>query len=248
MYQYNYASGRPHMYDMKSRIQKANRIIKTLADYYGTKSLSRLSVLDVGSSTGIIDNVLASKFSKIIGTDIDIAAVSFANKHFKKKNLSFKVENAMNLSFPDNSFDIVICTQVYEHVPNAKKLFDEIYRVLKPNGVCYFAALNSLWPIEPHYNLPFLSWLPKKLANSYLRLTGKGNLYYENPESYWNLKILTAKFERAEYTSKILRDPIRFGYDDVIPNRSIMSALAYLLSPVAKYLSPTFFWILIKKI
>ena len=40
----------------------------------------------------------------------------------------------MKLSFKENSFDIVICTHVYEHVPNSKKLFDEIYRVLKPGG------------------------------------------------------------------------------------------------------------------
>lgn len=245
-YQVDYAAGRPHMYDVKNREKKAYRIIKTLEDYFESQTLSNLTVLDIGSSTGIIDNILSTRFKKIVGTDIDKQAVAFSNKNFKKNNLIFKVEDAMQLSFKDNTFDVVICTQVYEHVPNAKKLFTEIHRVLKPRGVCYLAALNKLWPWEPHYDLLFLSWLPKSVANVYLRMARKTSLYYENPETYWKLKEMTKRFECVEYTDKILRDPSRFGYEDTIPKNSFKSIIALLFSPLSKFLAPTFFWILIK--
>lgn len=39
-----------------------------------------------------------------------------------------------NISFKDNTFDVIICNHVLEHVPNDQKAMQELYRVLKPNG------------------------------------------------------------------------------------------------------------------
>ena len=44
-----------------------------------------------------------------------------------------------DLPFLDNSIDVVFNSAVLEHVPNPQKVVDEIYRVLKPNGVIYTA-------------------------------------------------------------------------------------------------------------
>jgi 2-polyprenyl-3-methyl-5-hydroxy-6-metoxy-1,4-benzoquinol methylase len=236
-YQNNYASIRPQMYDIKSRQNKALRIVKTLEDYFGKEEIKKLTLLDVGASTGIIDSILAKSFRKVIGTDIDRKAISFATNKFKKSNLKFKVEDAMKLSFKENTFDIVICTHVYEHVPNPKKLFEEIYRVLKPGGVCYLAAQNKLWPLEAHHNLLFLSYLPKNIADIYIRLFRDKKEYYEHPMSYWQLMKTLKKFKIHEYTSQILDNPKKFGYN----HRSIGS-LSYLL----KYFTPTLFWVLEK--
>ncbi len=245
-YQTDYASTRPQMYDKKSREIKAKRIIKTLANYFGENKLKDLKILDIGCSTGIIDHILAEKFKYVLGTDIDKDAVKFANQKYKSKNLIFKVEDAMQFKMAANSFDIIICTHVYEHVPSPKKLFSEIYRLLKPDGVCYLAAINQLWPMEPHYNLLFLSYLPKSFANIYVRLFKKAKKYYETPLNYWALVNLTSKFKRLEYTQKILRNPSQFGYQNTIQPNSIQSYAAFLLSPLSKYLSPTFFWLLKK--
>jgi 2-polyprenyl-3-methyl-5-hydroxy-6-metoxy-1,4-benzoquinol methylase len=243
-YQTEYASGRDQMYDVTSRIEKAKHIVKTLEDYYGKMTLKKLTVLDVGASTGIIDQYLAKHFKKVVGTDIDKGAIQYAKKTFKAKNLVFKYEDAMKLSFKKETFDVVICTHVYEHVPNAQKLFNEMYRVLKSNGVCYLAAINALWPIEPHYDLPFLSYLPKKYANYYIRIKGKHE-YYETPVTYWGLMKLTHKFEQIDYTKKILSNAQQFGYKnkilDIVP-----TFIFRLLAPLAKYFAPTTFWILKK--
>jgi len=243
-YQLDYASGRSQMYDKASRENKARRMIKTLEDFLGKTKLKNLKVLDLGTSTGIIDNILAEKFKKVVGADIDEEAVKFAKENFKKNNLEFRVEDAMKLSFKEKSFDIVICAQVYEHVPSAKKLFSEIYRVLSPGGTCYLAAINKLWPWEPHYNLPFLSWLPKPIANIWIRLSGKADRYYETPKTYWGLTRFTKKFKKVEYTQKILRNPKKFGYGDII--KGPFAFFVKAASPMAKYFAPTFFWLLIK--
>lgn len=233
-----YSDLRPQMHDLTSRKLKGARIVKTLGDLLGNKNLGKLKVLDVGSSTGIIDSVLAKKFKEVWGLDIDKSGISFAKKNFKSKNLHFEIGNALNLKFSRDKFDVVICTHIYEHVSDPQKLFNEIYRVLKPEGVCYLAAINALWPIEPHYNLPFLSWLPKNLGNLYVKALGKTDKYHENPMFYWQLKNLVKKFKIVDYTDKILTHPKKFGYQ----NLPIPSFTANYL----KYLAPTFFWILIK--
>lgn len=239
-YQSNYASTRPQMYDEKSRKNRALRIIKTLEDYYGDSyKLSELTALDVGASTGIIDKHLAPHFKQMVGIDIDGDGIIFAKKNNKLKNLVFKKDDAMKLSFPKHSFDVVICTQVYEHVPNSAKMFKEIHRVLRPGGVCYLAALNRLWPWEPHYNLLFLSWFPKPLANIYLRILRGKKEYYETTATYWGLLKLTSMFKQTDYTSKILRNPKNFGYTNI-------PALISPFSPILAYFTPTFFWILKK--
>lgn len=244
-YQLDYASNRPQMYEKMSRKTKATRIIKLLEHYCGKGKLNKLIVLDVGASTGIIDNELSKHFGQVVGIDIDKDAIKYAQNKFKRKNLLFKIDDAMKLSFKNNSFDMVICSQVYEHVPSDQKLLDEIYRVLKQNGVCYFAALNKLWPLEPHYNLLFLSWLPKDLGNFYVKILGKSTRYHETLRSYLSLKKLTYKFSVIEFTSKILSTPKKFGFENL--SRFPINIICWLISPLGKYFAPTFFWLLVKK-
>ncbi len=48
-------------------------------------------------------------------------------------------QDLTNSSFGDNYFDIVITEDVLEHIPDYKKVFSEIYRILKPEGVHFFS-------------------------------------------------------------------------------------------------------------
>lgn len=246
-YQLEYSSSNPKMFDVVSRKKRAARIITALRNYLGkSQNLKRLTVLDVGASTGIIDSFLAKFFHQVTAIDIDQNAITYAENKFKRKNLVFKVGDAMNLKFSHNSFDVVICTQVYEHVPDSKKLFEEIYRVLKSNGICYLAAINRLWPWEPHYNLPFLSWLPRKIANTYANLFRDKN-YYESSLSYWGLKKLLPNYKIYDLTQKILSNPQKYGYVETFPKSRFVLQITAIFSGVLKYFAPTFILILKKK-
>lgn len=237
-YQKNYASTRPQMYNKKSRIDKASKAEKAIVDHLG--SFKNSTILDIGSSSGIIADYFANKAKKIIGLDIDSKAIEFAKNNNKYKNVIFQYGDAMNMPFAQNTFDIVLCMHVYEHVPDSQKLFDEIYRVLKKDGICYLAAQNSLWPLEPHHNLLFLSYLPKKVADKYINIFKNKKEYYEHPTHYWKLKKMLKKFTITDYTFKILNNPQKYGYKKI---PSFLKSFSF----VAKYFSPTYIWIIQKK-
>ena len=121
-------------------------------------------VLEIRCSTGIITNYFADYFLKIDGIDIDKKEIEYANLNNKKTNVLFQAVPIEEFESNKN-YDVIVCSHIYEHVPDSRVLLDNIYRLLKPGGVCYFAARNKFQPMEPHYNLLFLSYLPKSISN-----------------------------------------------------------------------------------
>lgn len=245
-YQYNFSEiSRAAVYDRQGREQKAKTMVSVLQDFISA-DLKSLTLLDVGSSTGIIANYLSMHFGKVVGIDIDRPAVEFAKVTHKKDNLVFIQADSLKIEMPENYFDVVICAQVYEHVPDAEMMMDEIYRILKPGGVCYFAAGNRLNIIEPHYHLPFLSVIPRPLADIYIRWAGRGKFYYEKHLSYWGLRRLVRKFEVIDYTRKIIENPHRFSADYMLKTDAMKTRLAGLIVKYAYWLCPGYLWLLKK--
>ncbi len=243
-YQYDYSEIMPSVYDIEAREKKALTTLAVLEDYFD-QPLHTLSCLDVGGSTGVIDHRLAADLGRVVGIDIDSKAIGFAGQNFRRDNLEFKVGDAMALDFADASFDVVVCSHVYEHVPDATRLMAEIYRVLRPGGVCYFSGNVRLMINEPHYNLPFLSLLPRPLAHLYLRLTGKGRFYYEKHLSHRQLRQLMAAFEVRNYTPRVIDEPERFRVTYMLPPGSIKARVASFVARRMPWASPCI-WLLVK--
>jgi ubiquinone/menaquinone biosynthesis C-methylase UbiE len=74
------------------------------------------------------------------------------------------------LPFPDASFDVVTSYQTLEHVTDVRASLEEMLRVLRPGGVLYLRAPDYASFFEPHYRLPFLPCMNRRLATMYLRL------------------------------------------------------------------------------
>jgi 2-polyprenyl-3-methyl-5-hydroxy-6-metoxy-1,4-benzoquinol methylase len=243
-YQLNYSNLQPLMYAKDIRIKKANKTISVLQNYF--KDISSLNLLDIGSSTGIMTNEYAKYFKDVTGLDLDTTAVQYCTNKYKRENLKFICAPIEETNFSDSSFDVITCTQIYEHVPSDKKLIEEIFRLLKPGGVCYFAAGNRFKVIEPHYKLPFLSFLPKKVANVYIRIFTKQDFYYENLKSLRNLKKLVSKFEIIDYTLKIIKYPSRYSADDMLSEKTLRYFIFNFIAKVFYFMIPTYIWILKK--
>ncbi len=246
-YQFNFSSQHRELYSFDEREQKARKIIAVLNDHFGG-NLNNLTLLDVGSSTGIMTQLLSQHFLRTVGIDIDEEAVKFAKDKFESgDSLRFYIEDSMSINLPDNSFDVINCSQVYEHVPDSKQLMREIYRLLKPGGVCYFAAGNRLVLMEAHYRLPLLSVIPKFAAHGYMKLFKKGNFYYETHLTLWGIKKLVSQFEVIDYTKNIIRDPAKYYATDVIEPGSMKQKFASLFLDILYFLSTDYVFLLRKK-
>jgi 2-polyprenyl-3-methyl-5-hydroxy-6-metoxy-1,4-benzoquinol methylase len=247
-YQYGFSNMHfKEVYDIQKRQQKARKILAVLNNYYNGQ-IQEFTVLDMGCSTGIISSYLAPSFASVTGIDIDEPAIDYAINRIKTSSTQFYLRDAINTGFADESFDIVICAHIYEHLPCPHKLLSEIKRVLRPGGVCYFAAENRLNFWEAHYYLPFLSLIPKPLAHFYLRFTRKGKFYYENLLTYWGLKRLISQFDFdiIDYTPLIINEPEKYSAVEMIKPNSIKQKAAKRIIKLAYWLCPTYIWLLRK--
>ena len=127
-------------------------------------------IADLGSGTGIIKKELETITGKpILGIEMDSSFVEEPERT--------AAGDVTRLPLADGSLDFAVLNHLYEHVEDQAALFRELHRVLAPGGAAYVSAGNRLMVMEPHYRLPFLSWLPRPLADRYLRWTGRGEAY-----------------------------------------------------------------------
>jgi ubiquinone/menaquinone biosynthesis C-methylase UbiE len=244
-YQLHLSRGDFVLKDIKGRTQKFEKILSVLQDFHpGTQSLN---CLDIGCSSGIITSLLGNHFQMSIGMDIDQEAIEYAQNHSSSPRAQFLIADSMALPFHNNSMDVIVCNHIYEHVPQAKQMMDEVYRVLKEDGLCYFSAGNKYMIIEGHYRLPFLSWLPKPFAHLYLNLAGKGEFYYEQHLSFGGLKKLVGKFRVYDYTLSIIRNPKKFLATDIFDTQTFLYRWIRWVAPYLYPWIPTYIWILTKK-
>ncbi len=76
------------------------------------------------------------------GVDFSTRAIEFCREHYNVEGLKFHHGNAEELTFPDNSFDVVVNVEASLYYPNITKFFDHVRRVLKPNGYFLYTDLR----------------------------------------------------------------------------------------------------------
>jgi 2-polyprenyl-3-methyl-5-hydroxy-6-metoxy-1,4-benzoquinol methylase len=228
------------MLNEQSRRQKAAKIVSVLEHFLGREDLDGLKVLDIGCSTGFISDELRGAGAKVTGLDIDEPGLEAARERFGD-GIEFICAGGEDIPAPAQSFDIVIFNHIYEHVVDADAVMTDIKRVLRPDGVVYLGLGNRLGIIEPHYKLPFLSWLPKRAADRYIRATGKASTYYETFRTRPNLRRMCAGLNVWDYTYTVLTQSRMFAADDIVPKR-LRSAPALFWQSLAPII-PTFIWV-----
>lgn len=110
------------------------------------KSKSK-KTLEVGCGEG--NNILLllqEGFSgEIYGIDFSPERIKFAKTVCPKAKLS--VDNALNPSFANNSFDLVFCRDVLHHIQDKREAIIQMLRVLKPQGKLFIIEQNEKNPI-----------------------------------------------------------------------------------------------------
>ncbi|HUO85056.1 MAG TPA: methyltransferase domain-containing protein [Thermoanaerobaculia bacterium] len=118
--------------------------------------------LDFGCGAGEIVSRLRQAGIEAFGTDVFYEGGDYS-RHIPEGLRPFILRSEDGLiPFPDESFDLVITNQVFEHVEKLEQPLSEIHRVLRPGGrlLCLFPD-RGVWR-EGHCGIPFLHWFPKR--------------------------------------------------------------------------------------
>lgn len=224
------------------RDRKAITILQALRRF-GPRDLSKTKWIDLGCGSGGISQAVASEVATVTGVDPE-PWPNWSDFEKAHPNLHFVSESVEDLSIPDNSVDIAVCNQVYEHVDNPTVLIEQIYRVLKPGGYCYFAGPNLLFPIEPHVFWPFIHWLPRDFAVRLMRAVGASEVVDAYSTTYWTLRRWLRKFEIKDIVPDMISNPAYYHRHGILWN--VLSLIpTYVLRPLT-WLSPGFVFILQK--
>ena len=126
--------------------------------------LKKAEILDFGCGKANLLKRLEEKEigSKLFGVDVypNNKDFEFAKKNASKSEIK-KIIPYQEIPFK-NKFDIVIANQVFEHIEEKQRIFDQIKCSLKKGGVLIAGFPTKEIIIEPHLKLPLIHYLPKK--------------------------------------------------------------------------------------
>jgi len=126
-----------------------------------------LSMIDIGCGGGLVTEPMARLGAKVTGIDASIKNIEAAKLHAKKMNLkiNYDVNTPENI---DTTYDVILCLEIIEHVSDVSLFIKSCEKILKKNGIIFFATLNRTIKsfiyaiIGAEY---ILNWLPKGTHN-----------------------------------------------------------------------------------
>jgi ubiquinone/menaquinone biosynthesis C-methylase UbiE len=113
-------------------------IHKTVGKFLRRYVVNGSRILEVGVGGGKLIKYIDTKANQFYGFDIyDISPIK------SEKEINIFVARAEKIPFKKNSFDIVVSTEVFEHIHNFRKAISEIYRICKPGAFLIVSIPNN---------------------------------------------------------------------------------------------------------
>ena len=154
---------KPH--NLKNRFRQAR-----MARFVELVDLTtRVRILDIGGTADFWRAV-----PTLYGLDnIEITVCNIDKDERDERNLRLRYGDATSLPFVNESFDIVHSNSVIEHVggwPEIQLMAKEVRRL----APAYFVQTPNYWfPLEPHYRLPFVQFIPEKPRKTLVNALGR---------------------------------------------------------------------------
>ncbi len=199
-----------------------------------TKYKKNGRVLDVGCATGVfLEGMRARGKWELYGVEPSDHAATIA---FQKTNADIFVGTLEQAQFSGNFFDVVTMWDVLEHVHNPQETLDEIYRILKPDGLLVIRVPN----VD--------SLQAKIFGRFWAGLDAPRHLYVFSPEDLSNMlrksgfQIKNKSFGSASYL--VFSLSLRFWMVEKGIQKSVRQGILWILNhPVSRLISAPFFYL-----
>ena len=136
-------------------------------------SLKNEQLIDVGCGGGILAESMAAAGANVTAIDLAPQSIETAKLHLYESNLSINyecIEVGAKAEQSNESFDIITCMELLEHVPDPEYIINQCNKLLKPGGMAFFSTVNR----------NYTSYLLGIIAAEYvLKLIPKGTHNYK---------------------------------------------------------------------
>lgn len=156
-------------------------VLESIINYfYNThtkENIKHSKLLNLGGGSGQVSDIFRAIGFDVYNLDIEI-------KEESQKNIKFDLNSTSDLPFSFDYFDVVICSEIIEHIENPWKLFRGVKNVLKSGGVMvlttpnvqsFFSRINFLFT-------GYLHWFSPKCFG-----------YHINPVFKWEIDLISKK-------------------------------------------------------
>ncbi len=139
--------------------QVSGRVVRYLSRQ--SVSLAGARALDAGAGGGALAEALAAAGAHVVGLDVQ------DHWHPALEHARFVIGRAERLPFAAGAFDLVVSSNVLEHVPEPWTMVEELVRVCRPGGHVWISWTNWLSPIGGHEMSPFHYLGPRLGSRAY---------------------------------------------------------------------------------
>lgn len=146
-------------------------------------------VLDIACGDGFGTDIIAARDVTITGADIVEEVIESAKQiRLKRDNMNFEVQDVLNLTYADSTFDVILSMETIEHIPDEDRYLEETRRVLKAGGRLILSTPQNSFGAVPfngihlkEYSLDEL----KRLVSKYFEIEHTigfkaGRVYFED--------------------------------------------------------------------
>jgi ubiquinone/menaquinone biosynthesis C-methylase UbiE len=125
--------------------------------------------LNLGTGEGDYDRMIAGYVREMIGCDVNEADLVHARRvNEGVMNLRYEVNNALELTYPSGNFDLIVSSEVLEHVGDPAKMIQEMYRVMAPGGYAIMTFPSREFPFTYDPVNRIWQWIRGKERKEYL--------------------------------------------------------------------------------
>jgi 2-polyprenyl-3-methyl-5-hydroxy-6-metoxy-1,4-benzoquinol methylase len=120
-----------------------------IEDFKRREGRQTVSILDFGCGTGLtLTRPLGRTGDAILGVDMHAASVEVAHRQNLFKNVRYRVADISDLLDRQERFDVIICSEVLEHLKEPETHLRDFHRLLKTPGILIVSVPNGSGPFE----------------------------------------------------------------------------------------------------
>lgn len=209
-------------YDAVAVLQQevADRLVERM-DYM---SMKPVSILDAGSGTGFVSQLLAARYPKTKITSLDLAfnmlKQAKSKRSFKQRwNKQFQYVNAEaeNLPFADASMELIISGLTLQWCQDLPKVFKEFRRVLAPGGLLLFSSFGPETLTELRQSWAAVDELAHVNAFADMHDVGDALMQSGFSDPVMDMEMLTVTYKDVK---TVMQDLKQIGAHNVMQGRS----------------------------